>query len=59
MQGRPSPASINQAPAAVKLLYAQSGLRVDVKPSRPPKPSEPDALTPLSRAGWSGPPRCL
>ncbi|MFI7468164.1 tyrosine-type recombinase/integrase [Nonomuraea sp. NPDC049646] len=40
-----SPASINQALAAVTLLYAQAGIRLGVKRVRIPKPGEPDALT--------------
>lgn len=40
-----SPASINQALAAVTLMYAQAGLRIDIKRARIPKPGEPDALT--------------
>jgi len=40
-----APASINQALAAVTLLYAQAGLRITVKRARIPKPGEPDALT--------------
>ncbi|MFI6290947.1 nuclear transport factor 2 family protein [Nonomuraea sp. NPDC050790] len=45
VRGKASPASINQALAAVKLLYAQSGLRIEVKPARLPRPGEPDTLT--------------
>ncbi|MGI8331330.1 tyrosine-type recombinase/integrase [Actinomadura scrupuli] len=44
-----APASINQALAAVTLLYAQVGLRIDVKRARVPKPGEPDALTPTEQ----------
>jgi integrase len=44
-----SPATINQALAAVTLLYAQAGLRIDVKRARVPKPGEPDALTPAQQ----------
>ncbi|WP_188188022.1 tyrosine-type recombinase/integrase [Nonomuraea sp. SYSU D8015] len=40
-----SAASINQALAAVTLLYAQTGIRIDVKRVRIPKPGEPPALT--------------
>jgi site-specific recombinase XerD len=43
--GKAAPASINQALAAVALLYAQTGLRIVVKRARVPKPGEPDALT--------------
>ncbi|MFI9561635.1 hypothetical protein [Nonomuraea endophytica] len=49
MRGKASPASINQALAAVKLLSAQSGLRIDVKPARLPRPGEPHALTPAEQ----------
>ena len=45
MTGKAAPASINQALAAVTLMYAQSGLRIVVKRARVPKPGEPDALT--------------
>ncbi|WP_436764329.1 tyrosine-type recombinase/integrase [Streptosporangium sp. V21-05] len=45
MGARRSPATINQALAAVTLLYAERGLRIDVKRARVPKPGEPDALT--------------
>jgi integrase/recombinase XerC len=45
IEGGASPASINQALAAVTLLYAQVGLRIDIKRVRLPKPGEPDALT--------------
>lgn len=44
-----SPATINQALAAVTLLYAQTGLRIDIKRARVPKPGEPDALTPTQQ----------
>lgn len=44
-----APATINQALAAVTLLYAQAGLRIDVKRARVPKPGEPDALTPAEQ----------
>uniref|UniRef100_UPI003F497EFB tyrosine-type recombinase/integrase n=1 Tax=Streptosporangium sp. CA-256172 TaxID=3240076 RepID=UPI003F497EFB len=49
MGARRSPATINQALAAVTLLYAQVGLRIDVKSARLPKPGEPDALTPAEQ----------
>ncbi len=45
MTGKAAPASINQALAAVTLLYAQAGLRIKVKRARVPKPGEPGALT--------------
>ncbi|MFI6505866.1 hypothetical protein [Nonomuraea typhae] len=49
VRGKASPASINQALAAVKLRYTQSGLRIEVKPARLPRPGEPDALTPAQQ----------
>jgi integrase/recombinase XerC len=45
MTGKAAPATINQALAAVTLLYAQAGLRITVKRARVPKPGEPGALT--------------
>jgi integrase/recombinase XerC len=51
MTGKAAPASINQALAAVTLLYAQAGLRIAVKRARVPKPGEPDALIPAEQ-GW-------
>ncbi|MEV5707975.1 tyrosine-type recombinase/integrase [Actinoallomurus sp. NPDC052274] len=42
---RASPATVNQALAAVTLLYEQASLRIAVKRARVPKPGEPDALT--------------
>jgi integrase len=45
MTGKAAPASINQALAAVTLMYAQVGLRIKVKRARIPKPGEPVALT--------------
>jgi integrase len=45
MTGKAAPASINQAMAAVTLLYSQAGMRIVVKRARVPKPGEPDALT--------------
>jgi hypothetical protein len=45
MTSKAAPASINQALAAVTLLYAQAGLRITVKRARIPRPGEPDALT--------------
>jgi site-specific recombinase XerD len=45
MTSKAAPASINQALAAVTLLYSQAGLRIDVKRATVPKPGEPDALT--------------
>ena len=45
------PATVNQALAALTLLYAHgAGLRVQVKRARIPRPGEPDALTPRQRA---------
>ncbi|MFB9681682.1 tyrosine-type recombinase/integrase [Streptosporangium vulgare] len=46
---RRSPATVNQALAAVTLLYAERGLRIDIKRARVPKPGEPDALTPAEQ----------
>jgi integrase len=43
--GRAKPATVNQALAAVTLMYAQTGLRIAVKRARVPKPGQPDALT--------------
>jgi integrase len=40
-----SPATVNQALAAVTLMYEQAGLRIAVKRVRIPRPGEPDALT--------------
>jgi integrase len=45
IQDRAKPATVNQALAAVTLMYAQAGLRIAVKRARVPKPGEPDALT--------------
>ena len=42
---RSSPATVNQALAAVTLMYEQAGLRIAVKRVRIPRPGEPDALT--------------
>jgi integrase len=47
---RASPAAVNQALAAVSLLYEHgAGLRVQVKRARVPRPGEPDALTPAQQ----------
>ena len=43
--GRAKPATVNQALAAVTLMYEQTGLRIAVKPARVPKPGQPGALT--------------
>jgi len=43
---RSSPSTINQALAAVTLMYRQAGIRIAVKRARIPRPGEPDALTP-------------
>lgn len=40
-----SPATINQALAAVSLLYEHGGLRISIARARVPRPGEPDALT--------------
>jgi integrase len=45
-----SPSSINQALAAITLLYEQgAGLRIKVKRARVPRPGEPAALTPAQQ----------
>jgi integrase len=43
---RSSPSTVNQALAAVTLMYQQAGIRIAVKRARIPRPGEPDALTP-------------
>jgi hypothetical protein len=45
LTARSSPATVNQALAAVTLMYEQAGLRISVKRVRIPRPGEPDALT--------------
>ena len=45
LAARSSPATVNQALAAVTLMYERAGLRIAVKRVRIPKPGEPDALT--------------
>ena len=47
---RSSPSTVNQALAAVTLMYQQAGLRINVKRARIPRPGEPDALTPQQEA---------
>ncbi len=47
---RSSPSTVNQALAAVTLMYQQAGLRIAVKRIRIPRPGEPDALTPQQEA---------
>ena len=42
---RAKPATVNQALAAVTLMYEQAGKRIVVKRARVPRPGEPDALT--------------
>ncbi|MBF6226087.1 tyrosine-type recombinase/integrase [Nocardia abscessus] len=42
---RAKPATVNQALAAVTLMYKQTGLRIAVKRARVPRPGEPNALT--------------
>jgi site-specific recombinase XerD len=44
-EDRAKPATVNQALAAVTLMYEQVGLRIAIKRARVPKPGEPDALT--------------
>ena len=43
---RSSPSKVNQALAAVTLMYEQAGLRIAVKRARIPRPGGPGALTP-------------
>jgi integrase len=45
LTARSSPATVNQALAAVTLMYQQAGLRIVVKRVRIPRPGEPGALT--------------
>jgi integrase len=45
LTARSSPATVNQALAAVTLMYEQAGLRIAVKRVRIPRPGEPGALT--------------
>jgi len=45
MRAKASPATINQALAAVTLMYSHAGVRIAVKRARVPRPGEPDALT--------------
>lgn len=45
LAGKAAPSSVNQALAAVTLLYSQAGMRIKVKRARVPRPGEPDALT--------------
>ena len=45
LSGRASAATVNQALAAVTLMYEQAELRISVKRVRIPRPGEPDALT--------------
>ncbi len=47
--GKAAPATVNQALAAVTLLYEHAGLRIAVKRARVPRPGEPDALTPAQQ----------
>ena len=42
---RSSPATVNQALAAVTLMYQQAGVRIAVRRVRIPRPGEPGALT--------------
>lgn len=42
---RAKPITVDQALAAVTLMYEQAGLRIAVKRARVPKPGGPDALT--------------
>ncbi len=45
LAARSSPATVNQALAAVTLMYEQAGLRIAVERVRIPQPGQPDALT--------------
>jgi len=45
IEDRARPATVNQALAAVTLMYEQAGLRIVVKRARVPRPGEPDAMT--------------
>jgi hypothetical protein len=45
LAARSSPATVNQALAAVTLMYTQADLRISVKRARIPRPGEPDAAT--------------
>ncbi|HET9654622.1 MAG TPA: tyrosine-type recombinase/integrase [Kineosporiaceae bacterium] len=50
LRAKASPSSVNQALAAVTLLYAHgAGIRIQVKRARVPRPGEPDALTPTQQ----------
>ena len=51
IRDKASPATVNQALAAVTLLYDHAGLRVAVKRACVPRPGEPDALTPAQQGG--------
>ncbi len=55
LAARARASTVNQALAAVTLMYEQAGLRISVKRVRIPRPGEPDALT--RRAGGRAPPR--
>ena len=45
LAARSSASTVNQALAAVTLMYEQAGLRIAVRRVRIPRPGEPDALT--------------
>ena len=45
LAARASASTVNQALAAVTLMYEQAGLRIAVRRVRIPRPGEPDALT--------------
>jgi integrase len=50
LHAKASPAAVNQALAAVSLLYEHgAALRIQVKRVRVPRPGEPDALTPAQQ----------
>ncbi|MEV0732365.1 tyrosine-type recombinase/integrase [Polymorphospora sp. NPDC050346] len=44
LRRKASPATVNQALAAVDLLYERAGLHIQVKRAQVPRPGEPDAL---------------
>lgn len=57
LQRKASPASVNQALAAVTLLYEHGPqLRIAVKRARVERPGEPDALTPAEQGAVERPP---
>ena len=58
MSAKASASTVNQALAAVTLMYEQAwGIRIAVKRARVPRPGEPDALTPAEQGGRRAPRR--